>query len=137
MLAPVGSGWMAGMTTTSDENTRAALLRLLHNNDRDLAHEIYADDAVLEFPQSGERFVGKDSFLTWRKRYPADVAFEVRRIHGHGDLWIAELLVTYDGSAPWYGVSIHEFRDGLIVRETIYAGEGWEAPEWRASWRAR
>jgi hypothetical protein len=28
------------------------------------------------------------------------------------------------------------FRDGRIARETIYVGEGWDAPDWRAQWRA-
>lgn len=120
--------------TTSDEHIRASILRYLSTRDQDLAHEIYADDAVLEFPQSGERFVGKQNFLEWRKQYPADVEFTTRRILGGGDLWIIEGSVSYDGGDPWYGVSIHEFRDQLIVRETIYAAEGWEAPAWRAPW---
>lgn len=119
-----------------DEHIRAALLRLLSFADHDLTHEIYSDDAVLEFPQSGERFVGKENFLGWRKKYPAAVRGTVRRIHGSGALWVVEGSVTYDGGEPWYGVSIHEFRGRQIVRETIYATQGWEAPDWRAPWRA-
>lgn len=121
--------------TNADDRTRAALLRLLELSDHDISHEIYADDAVLEFPQSGERFVGKRNFLEWRKQYPAAVEFQLRRIHGGGDLWIVEGSVSYDGGEPWYGVSIHEFRDGLMIRETIYVSPGWEAPAWRAPWR--
>ena len=102
----------------------------------DISHEIYADDAVLEFPQSGERFVGKQNFLEWRRIYPADVDFVVRRIIGSGELWVAELSVRYDGGEWNYGVSIMEFRDQLMVRETIYGAPGWEAPQWRAPWRA-
>ncbi|MGH3613536.1 MAG: nuclear transport factor 2 family protein [Pseudonocardia sp.] len=121
-----------------DEHIRAALLRLLEGagGDHDLGHEIYADDAVLEFPQSGERFVEKQNFLEWRRRYPADVEFAVRRILGSGELRTVETSVRYDGGEWQYGVSIHEFRDQLMVRETIYWGPGWEAPEWRAPWRA-
>jgi hypothetical protein len=122
--------------TTYDERVRAGLLHLLESRDHDSTHEIYADDAVLEFPQSGERFVGKQNFLEWRKKYPSDVEFALRRIVGGGDLWITEGSVRYDGGEPWYGVGIHEFRDGLMVRETIYATQGWEAPDWRAPWRA-
>jgi hypothetical protein len=55
--------------------------------DYDKSHEIYRDDAILEFPQSGERFVGKQSFLTWRKKVPANLDFRIRRISHHGDLW--------------------------------------------------
>ena len=124
------------MDRPSDENTRAALLRLLESRDLDLSHEIYADDAVLEFPQSGERFVGRQNFLEWRRKYPADVGFAVTRVLGSGDLWTVELTVRYDGGDQQFGVSIHEFREGLMVRETIYVAAGWEAPEWRAPWRA-
>jgi SnoaL-like domain len=123
--------------THPDGSIRAALLRLLDAGaDRDAAHEIYADDAVLEFPQSGERFVGKQNFLQWRRGYPAEVEFAVRRIQGSGALWIVEVSVRYDGGEWQYGVSIHEFRGRLMVRETIYWGPGWEAPQWRARWRA-
>lgn len=121
----------------ADDRTRAALLRLLdfEAGDHETSHEIYADDAVLEFPQSGERFVGKRNFLEWRQQYPAAVQYRVRRISGGGDLWIIEGSVSYDGGEWQYGVSIHEFRDNLVIHETIYGTPGWEAPAWRAPWR--
>jgi hypothetical protein len=82
--------------------------------DVDRAHEIYHDDAILEFPQSGERFVGKPNFLVWRKTYPAKLDFRVRRISHDGELWVAENLISYDGS-PWmYTVSILHFRGEKI-----------------------
>jgi ketosteroid isomerase-like protein len=37
--------------------------------DVDRAAELYHDDAVLEFPQSGERFEGRDTFTEWRSQY--------------------------------------------------------------------
>ena len=75
-----------------DGAKRAALVHQFEpGRDLDETHELYHDDAVLEFPQSGERFVGKASFLTWRKRYPAAVDYRLRRITGHGDLWVVEL----------------------------------------------
>ena len=106
------------------------------SSDPDRAHEMYHGDAVLEFPQSGERFVGVENFREWRSTYPASTSFEVREIRGRDDLWVAELAISYDGG-PWsYGVSILEFRGDKIARESIYVAEGWEAPEWRAQWRA-
>jgi hypothetical protein len=104
--------------------------------DQDIAHEMYHDDAVLEFPQSQERFEGKANFMAWRKIYPAAVEFKIRRIRGQGHFWVVEVSVRYNGG-PWnYGLSIHEFRGDKIARETIYFAEGWDAPEWRAPWRA-
>jgi hypothetical protein len=55
-----------------------------------IASAIYHDDAVLEFPQSGERFRGKANIQGWRERYPARLEFEPREIRGAGDLWVAE-----------------------------------------------
>jgi hypothetical protein len=104
--------------------------------DVDRAHEIYHDDAVLEFPQSGERFEGVANFTEWRRRYPAEVSFRVRRITTRQDLAVVEVDVSYDGG-PWmYGVQLLEFRGDKVARERIYAGEAWEAPEWRAPWRS-
>jgi hypothetical protein len=104
--------------------------------DPDLSHAMYHRDAVLEFPQSGERFEGVDNFREWRSQYPAQTNFNLGEIRGEGDVWVVELTVTYDQGAKHFGVSILELRDGKIVRETIYVAEGWEPPEWRAKWRA-
>jgi SnoaL-like domain len=120
-----------------DEATvRAMLERHFSSGDPELSHEMYHDDAVLEFPQSGERFVGVASFREWRSNYPASTSVDFREIRGRADLWIAELSISYDGG-PWsLGVSILEFRGDKIARESIYVTEGWEPPEWRAQWRS-
>ena len=100
------------------------------------AHEIYHGDAVLEFPQSGERFEGVANFREWRRRYPADLRFRIRRLTAYEDLVVGEVSVSYNGG-PWqYGVQLLEFRDDKVVRERIYVMDGWQAPEWRAPWRA-
>ena len=104
--------------------------------DTDRSHAVYHEDAVLEFPQSGERFVGLDNFREWRREYPASVRLELRDLRGHDDVWVAEVRLTYDQGPAHFGVTILELRDGKIARETIYASEGFEAPEWRARWRS-
>jgi SnoaL-like domain len=100
------------------------------------SHEMYRDDAVLEFPQSGERFEGVENLREWRSQYPASTAVEFREIRGRDDLWVVELSIGYDGGRPAFGISILEFRDDRIARETIYVTEGWDAPDWRAQWRS-
>ncbi len=107
----------------------------LARGDSDRAHEMYQEDAVLEFPQSGERFVGVENFRQWRSSYPASTAVEFREVRGRDDLWVAEITISYDGGTPKFGVSILEFRGEKIARESIYVAEAWEAPEWRARWR--
>ncbi len=122
-----------------DEATLLAALRRYWEyaaTDQEKAHEMYHDDAVLEFPQSQERFEGKANFIAWRKIYPASVEAKIKRIRGQGDFWVVEISIRYDGGARNYGCSILEFRGEKIARETIYFGEGWEAPGWRAAWRA-
>lgn len=120
-----------------DEQTvREVVRQYVFEPDRDLAHEIYHEDAVLEFPQSGERFEGVDNFREWRKMYPSKVEFELSRLRGRDDVWIAEVLARYDGG-PWnHGLTILEFRDDRVAHETIYYCEPFDAPEWRAQWRA-
>jgi hypothetical protein len=105
-------------------------------SDPDRAHAIYYEDAVLEFPQSGERFEGVENFREWRSQYPAETTYEFREVRGGGDSWVVELTVTYDGGPKNFGISILELRGDKIARETIYVTEGWDAPEWRARWRA-
>ncbi|MGY1822739.1 nuclear transport factor 2 family protein [Geodermatophilus sp. SYSU D00079] len=124
----------------TEEAVRAVLEHYLSHSaggDEQAASTIYRDDAVLEFPQSGERFEGVDHFLPWRREYPAEqIDYELDRVRGHGDVWVAELRVRYDGG-PWqYAVDVLEFDGDLVRRESIYVAEGWPAPDWRAPWRA-
>lgn len=118
-----------------DREIRVTLERYwLNLNDRDIVNEIYHDDVILEFPQSGERFVGLANVRGFREVYPANVTMTTRRLRNGGTLWVAEHLVSYDGGRPVNGVSIMEFRGDKIAHETIYVGEPWDPPAWRAQW---
>jgi ketosteroid isomerase-like protein len=121
-----------------DASTVKAMLeqQFEHAGDPVRSHEMYHEDAVLEFPQSGERFEGVENFREWRSQYPAEVSFELGEIRGADDVWVVELTITYGQGPRNFGVSVLEFRNGKIARETIYVTEGFEAPEWRAQWRA-
>ena len=114
----------------------ATIKRMLEQHFHSASHAMYQEDAVLEFPQSGERFEGVENLRVWRSNYPASTSVEFQEIRGHGDLWVVELTIAYDGGSANFGVSILELRDDKIARETIYVAEGWEPPEWRAEWRA-
>jgi hypothetical protein len=97
------------------------------------ASEIYADDAVVEWPQGGERLRGKANIIAFRSTYPARQQFELHRTTGCDDVWVNEYTVRYDDK-PVIVVGIMEFRDGKVVRERIYFGDPWEPPAWRAKW---
>jgi hypothetical protein len=98
---------------------------------------VYAEDAVLEFPQGNERYEGVENFREWRRQYPADLAFKIRRLNRWGDLVVAELPISYDRAPPMYTVNLIELNaENKIAHERIYIMEGWEAPEWRTPWRS-
>jgi ketosteroid isomerase-like protein len=105
-------------------------------NDFETEHRIYHEDAALEYPQSGERTRGRSNIRNQRASQPSKKAFAVRRIIGGGDLWITELVITYDGK-PSYTVSIMEFRDDKVARETQYFADPFVAPAWRTQWVER
>ena len=98
----------------------------------DQTAEWYTDETVLEFPQSGERFRGRDNITAWRRRYPTRLEFEPRELRGGGDLWIAETGLRYDGGEPVSVVKILQFRGDKVERETIYFADPFPAPDWRA-----
>jgi hypothetical protein len=100
--------------------------------DTDAEHEIYATDAVLDYPQSGERFRTRVKIQAQRGGHPADRHFTVRRISGRGNLWISECVITYDGK-PTHSVSIMEFARGLVAHETQYFADPFPAAPGRAS----
>ncbi len=117
-----------------DAEVRAALQRYLDAGDDTVAaHEGYAEDAVLEFPQSGERFRGKANFSTWRGEYPLETWFVLRSVRGEGDTWIAEGEAGYEGGSETMPfVDVLHFRGDLIDRETIYMGGAFPPAEDRA-----
>jgi hypothetical protein len=104
--------------------------------DIEAEHAIYAADAILDYPQSGERFRGRAKIQAQRGGHPAERHFTVRRILGSGDLWVSECVITYDG-VPTHSVSLMEITDGLVTHETQYFADPFEAPASRASIAAR
>ena len=119
-----------------DRTVRAALERhwdASDANDFEAEHEIYHEDAVLDYPQSGERIHGRHNIQESRFVQPNKKRFTVRRIIGSGDLWVTEFVLTYDGQ-PSYTVSIMEFKDGKVAHETQYFGDAFEPGPSRAQW---
>lgn len=102
--------------------------------DAEAEHEIYADDAICDYPQSGERILGRKNLQALRSHHPGKPSgFNVKRILGNGDLWITEYTILYQGP-PAYTVSIMEFRQGKVVHETQYFADPFESPSWRQQW---
>ncbi len=100
-------------------------------NDFVTEHDIYHEDATLEYPQSRELIRGRRGIQASREAQPNSKRFTVRRILGVGDIWISELVITYDGR-PSHSVSIMEFENGKVARETQYFGDPFEPGPSRA-----
>jgi SnoaL-like protein len=100
--------------------------------DVDLEHAIYAADAILDYPQSGERFRGRSRIQAQRGGHPAERHFTVRRILGCGEVWVSECMITYDG-VPTYSLSVMEITDGLVTHETQYFADPFDASPGRAA----
>ena len=124
------------MNRTMDRDARIRVRIEQHwtaseSGDSETEHAIYAEDGILDYPQSGERFRGRAKIRAQRGGHPAERHFTVRRIQGGGDLWVSEVVITYDG-APSYSVSIMELTDDLVTHETQYFGDPFPAAAWRA-----
>jgi len=121
----------------SDDQIRAALdahWAASAAGDIEAEHDIYADDAICDYPQSGERILGRRNLQALRSHHPGKPSgFQVKRILDRGDVWITEYMIVYEG-APYFTVSLMEFRNGKVVHETQYFAEPFEAPTWRRQW---
>jgi hypothetical protein len=97
-------------------------------------HDIYSDDAICDYPQSGERILGRKNLQALRSHHPGKPSgFAVKRIVGSGAVWVTEYTIVYQGKSA-FTVSIMEFRDAKVVHETQYFADGFEAPAWRKQW---
>jgi hypothetical protein len=118
-----------------DEQIRKALEAHWHasaTGNLEAEHDIYDDNAICHYPQSGERIIGRSNLQALRSHHPGKPSgFKVKRMLGTGDLWLTEYIITYEGR-PAFTVSIMEFRDGKVIRETQYFADPFEAPAWRS-----
>ena len=121
--------------TDRDADIRAAIQQhweASESGDLEAEHAIYADDAILDYPQSGERFRGRSKIQAQRGGHPAERHFTVRRILGLGDVWVSECVITYDG-VPTCSVSVMEITDGLVTHETQFFADPFPAAPGRAA----
>jgi hypothetical protein len=123
--------------SAQEQQIRAALdshWRASATGDANAEHEIYDDHAICDYPQSGERILGRSNLQALRSHHPGKPSgFEVKRILGKDNLWITEYTIAYQGRSS-FTVSIMEFRDGKVVHETQYYADPFEAPPWRKQW---
>jgi hypothetical protein len=119
------------------QNNRAALDRhwaASASGDLEAEHEIYDDNVLCEYPQSGEKIHGRRNLQALRGHHPGKPAgFSIRRIVGVNDLWVTEYAINY-GNEVWQTISMMEFQNGKVIHETQYYAQPFEAPAWRSQW---
>jgi ketosteroid isomerase-like protein len=118
----------------SGRETVQALIATLNAGDVDGMDAVFHEDAVMEWPQSGERIVGGDDRRSVYRSFPQLPKITPRRLIGQGDLWVAEATLDYGDGAIYQTVFIFELRDGKIAKETAYWTQPFPAPEWREAW---
>jgi hypothetical protein len=123
------------MATNRDDQARTRIeqhWKASESGDSATEHAIYATDAILDYPQSGERFRGRANIQAQRGGHPAERHFTIVRIRGSAGLWVSECIITYDG-APTHSVSIMEFTGDQVSHETQYFADPFPAAAWRAA----
>jgi hypothetical protein len=115
-----------------------AVWRALEAGDWDTAAGLLHEDFVQEWPQSGERIVGRDNAIAINQNFPGGLpTMRFRRTLSGAELAVLELELTYADGSRYLGVSVLEFRDGKLAKETDYFAQPFQAPQWRAQWVER
>jgi hypothetical protein len=126
------------MSTEDAGGIAKALWSALERGDWDAAHEYLHDDYVQEWPQSGERIVGRENAIAINRNFPGGLpAMDFRRTISTEELAVLEVELTYADGSRYLGVAVMELRDGKVAKETDYFGQAFPAPQWRAQWVER
>jgi len=114
-----------------------ALIATLNAEDVAGMDDVFHEDAVMVWPQSGERIVGGDNRRAVYGSFPQLPKITPRRLTGDGDLWVAEADLDYGDGDPYQAVFIFELREDRIARETAYWTKPFPPAEWRSQWVER
>jgi ketosteroid isomerase-like protein len=120
-----------------NRQTVERLVRALNEHDLELFDAQFHEDSVIEYPQSGERIVGRENRRAVYEAFPGLPTVTPRRITAAGELAVLEAAFDYGDGSPWQAVLVFELRDGRVARETAYWTQPFAAAEWRAQWVER
>jgi ketosteroid isomerase-like protein len=125
------------MSERENRETIDSWMKALNERDLELFNEVFQEDSVVEYPQSGERIVGGENRRAVYGAFPGLPRVDPRRILVSGDLGVVEARLDYGDGADWQAVIVLEFRDGKIANETAWWSQPFEAAEWRSGWVER
>ena len=143
----------------ADADNRSVVERFvqaLGSGDADTYESALDEDAVIVYPQSGERFRGRRNLRAMLEEFTSrdggfrpnleqvigdDPAWQISptytlvRVEGSGEHFTATGRVGYPDGSEWHLVQVIEVRGGRIRQVTSYFAEPFEAPAWRAPYR--
>ena len=119
--------------SSANENVVNRLNARISDRRAELMDQLFQDDAVMHWAQSGELVRGAENHRGIYNAFPQLPIITPRRPVSGGNLVIAEASLDY-GGPKCETVFIFELRDCKIAKETAYWSEAFEAPAWRAQW---
>jgi ketosteroid isomerase-like protein len=125
------------VSAEDNRQTVERLVRALNEHDLELFDAQFHEDSVIEYPQSGERIVGRENRRAVYEAFPGLPTVTPRRIMAAGELAILEAGFDYGDGVAWHAIIVFELRDGRIARERAYWAQPFAAAEWRADWVER
>jgi ketosteroid isomerase-like protein len=142
------------MSDISHERLMRTMADIISNHRWDRLGEVFHDDAVLEYPQSGEVFRGLTNIRGQFENYPGlgpgtsqleevigettyaiTATYTVIAVEGSGRHGTAVIRVRYPDGSWWWALNLSELRGDRVARSRSYFAPDFEAPEWRAPYR--
>lgn len=143
------------MTDSEHERVLNGMADVLSNQDWDRLTDLFHADALLEYPQSRERFRGIASIRAQFENYPdlepgsselqevigeprayaLTPSYTVIGVDGTGNRGTAIIRVRYPDGSFWYVINVYELRDGRIARSRAFFAPEFDPPDWRAPYR--
>ncbi len=123
--------------STDNEAVVGRLVEAINSSNLEMMDDLFAEDVVMDWPQSGERIVGGENRRAVYRAFPALPAITPRRMLSAGDLVVLEATADYGEGGTFQAVFIFQLRDNRIAKETAYWSSPFEPAPWRAQWVER
>jgi ketosteroid isomerase-like protein len=129
------------MTDPDHRQILGGFADVVRTHDWDHLGDYIAQDAVWDYPQSGERFRGLSNIRAQLEEviggtsYALTPTYTLVAVDGSGDRGTAVVRVRYPDGSRWWAVNLYRLRDGKVTRTRVFFAPEFEPPDWRAPYR--
>lgn len=114
-----------------------ALWERMEARDWDGARAVLADDVVVLWPATRERFVGADAFIAMNRAYPEGWHIRVEMVLAQGNEVLAWVEVPMGDQMSWCAQRARVHKGRITSSVDLWTDEGgMEAPAWRTAFLA-